>query len=256
MQTPNYAELTVHTKAQKYLDDLEAMLAKNWRIERVAEPGESVNVWPPKAKFCRWLKSHDDFTQPRAVLMFTVNLLDLADANLRGVIRGCPDSFYAILIWLFWEAKERSLEMHLEFVNAQEVSPGQHRLYIRVDCMGRLMELETVTTPTGRVALVTKPRGDVVYLYPPHADDNLCDLGSLFATELTWSRIYNDTVLDGWLEKRRPILRERRLAVMMGTHPRLGVNAWKCCVTTASNDVYILQLGADALHLIASFIEL
>ena len=151
---------------------------------------------------------------------------------------------------------ERSLEMHLEFVNAQKVSPGQHRLYIRVDCMGRLMELETVTTPTGRVALVTKPRGDVVYLYPPHADDNLCDLGSLFATELTWSRIYNDTVLDGWLEKRRPILRERRLAVMMGTHPRLGVNAWKCCVTTASNDVYILQLGADPLHLIASFIEL
>ena len=219
MQTPNYTELTVHTKAQKYLDDLEAMLAKNWRIERVAEPGESVNVWPPKAKFCKWLKSHDNFIQPRAVLMCTINLLDLADANLRGVFRGCPDSFYQILNWLFGQAKERSLEMHLEFVGAQEVSPGQHRLYIRVDCMGRQVELETVTTSTGSAALVTKPHADVVFLYPPHADDNLCDLGSLFATGLSWSRIYNDTVLDGWLEKRRPILRERRLAV--GILPRV-----------------------------------
>ena len=118
------------------------------------------------------------------------------------------------------------------------------------------MELETFSTPTGRVALVTKPHGDVVFIYPPHTDDNLCDLGSLFATELPWSRIYNHTVLDGWLQKRRSVVRERRLAVMMGTHPRLGVNAWKCCVTTAFNDVYMLQLGGDTLHLIASFIEL
>ena len=114
--------------------------------------------------------------------------------------------------------------------------------------------IETFPTPTGRVALVTKPHGYVVFFNPPHTDDNLCDLSSLFATELPWSRIYNNTVLDGWLEKRRSVERERRLAVMMGTHLRLDLNAWKCCVTTAFNDVYMLQLGSDTLHLIASLI--
>ena len=152
MQTPNYTELTVHTKAQKYLDDLEAMLAKNWRIERVAEPGESVNVWPPKAKFCKWLKRHDGNTQQRASVMFNINLLDLADANLKGFFNNCPESFYQILMWLFLEAKERSLHMHLDFAGKQEVSPGQHRLYIRVDCRRRQVKLETLTAPMGRVA--------------------------------------------------------------------------------------------------------
>ena len=255
MQTPNYAELTVHTKAQKYLDDLQAMLDKNWQI-RVAEPGDSPNFWPPKAKFCKWLKHHDSYLQQRAFVRFGFNTLDLTEANLKGLFNGCPESFYPMLLWLFSEAKERCLQMHLVSLEKQEVSPGQYRLDIRLVCGGVRVALETISAPTGRDALITQPHGDVVFLYPPHADDNLCDLGSLFATGLSWSRIYNHTVLDGWLEKWRPILRERRLAVMMGTHPRLGVNAWKCCVTTAFNDVYMLQLGGDTLHLIASFIEL
>ena len=103
--------------------------------------------------------------------------------------------------------------------------------------------------------MVTKPHGDVVSLYPPHADDNLCDFTSLFTAELPWAQQqYNNTVLDGWLEKRRSIERKRRLAVMMGTHSRLGVNAWTCRVTTGSNETYILRLDADTLQLIASLI--
>ena len=104
------------------------------------------------------------------------------------------------------------------------------------------------------MTLITKPHCSVVFLYLPHADDNLWDFTSLFTAELPWAHIYNNTILDGWLEKLWSIERELRLAVMMGTHPRLRVNVWKCNVKAASNAVHVLLLDADTLQLIASLI--
>ena len=113
MQTPNYAALTVHTEAQKYPDDLQAMLDINWRIKRVAGPGDSLNVWQPVAKSCKWMKKHLGYTQERAGRLFVINTLEITEANLNGYFLDCPSSFYEILIWLFSEAKERSLDMHV-----------------------------------------------------------------------------------------------------------------------------------------------
>ena len=152
------------------------------------------------------------------------------------------------------EAKERSLEMYLLYCHLMTISEGQYKLSIMLDCNGSTVEFKTFTISVDRVALVTKPHGSVVFLCPPHADDNLCNFTSLFTAELRWVHITNNTVLGGWLEKWRSIERERRLAVMMGTHHRLGAYAWKCRVSTASNAVYILLLGADILQLIASLI--
>ena len=181
------------------------------------------------------MKKHVGKIQGKAYSVFLLNLLDLSNTITDGYFCGCPPSLLHILGWLFAEAKDRSLEMRVNFCDKQKISEGQYRLWIGVVCNGREVEFETFTTSVDRVALVKKPHGSVVFLNLPHADDNLCDFTSLCTTELWWAHISNNTVLDGWLEKRRSIERERRLAVMMGTHPRLGVNAWKCRVTTASN---------------------
>ena len=185
----DYIRAPVHIKAQKFHDDLQTMLDTTVVAEQV--------------KGCEWMKKYDAEIQSKADYAFIVNSDKLLNIRLRADFQQCPMPLYQVVAWLLDEPKERSLEMYLCSCHLTEMSEGQFKLSIVVKCNGRTVEFETLTKSVDSVALITKPHGSVVFLYPPHADDNLCDLTSVFGTDISWLHITNNDVLAGWLARRR-----------------------------------------------------
>ena len=183
----DYLRAPVHIKAQKFHDDLQSML----KTTVVPKPiGDS--WWNPYGE-----------SQCKANYAFHCNSDKLLNILLRDDFQKLPMPFYRVTAWLLQEAKERSLEMYLWGCRLTEMADGQFKLSISVDCNNRTVEFETLIVSIDHVALITKQHGSVVFLYPPHADDNLCDLTSVFGTDFSWLHITNNEVLEGWLAKRR-----------------------------------------------------
>ena len=185
----DYFRAPVHIKAQKFHDDLQTLL--------------DTTVVPEQIKGCGWMKKYDGESQCKADYAFAVNSDKLLNILLRVDFQKIPMPLYQVVAWLLDEAKERSLEMYLWSCHLTEMFGGQFKLSIVVECNDRMVEFEALTVSVDRVALITKPHGSVVFLYPPHADDNLCDLTSVFGTDISWLHITNNDVLAGWLARRR-----------------------------------------------------
>ena len=93
--------------------------------------------------------------------------------------------------------------MYLWSCHLTEMFGGQFKLLIVVECNGQTVEFEALTVLIDSVALITKPHGSVVFVCPPDADDDLCDLTSMLGMEISWLHITNNDVLAGWLARRR-----------------------------------------------------
>ena len=141
----DYFLVSVHTKAQKYHNDLQALLDTT-TVMTVVERCEQPNAWPPQAKHCKWMKKHMSKIQCKADQAFSCNDEKLFKTLRRRDFCKCPHSWIKVVEWLLDKAKQRSLEMYLRFCHLTEISEDNYKLSIVVDyCNGLTVEFEALT---------------------------------------------------------------------------------------------------------------
>ena len=103
----DYFLVSVHTKAQKYHNDLQALLDTT-TVMTVVERCEQPNAWPPQAKHCKWMKKHMSKIQCKADQAFSCNDEKLFKTLRRRDFCKCPHSWIKVVEWLLDKAKQRA----------------------------------------------------------------------------------------------------------------------------------------------------